>query len=187
MARRHDVTTIDLGDTDDVLGAVRELTAGRGADSVVDAVGMEAHGSPLAQSLQAGVGLLPDALARPLFTRAGVDRLAALDTAIDVVRRGGTISLSGVYGGMQDPLPRTVLFDTQLTSHRGEANVHRCIEDTLPLESDPADPLGVLDLMTHRMSLEDAPHGYDIFQRKDEGAIKIVLDPALPARQDQAP
>ena len=165
---------------DDVAEAVRELSHGRGADSVVDAVGMEAHGSPVARGIQAGAGLLPDALARPLFTRAGVDRLAALHTAVDIVRRGGTISLSGVYGGAQDPMPMLDLFDKQVTLRMGQANVHRWVPDVLPLVSDPADPLGVLDLRTHRLSLEDAAHGYDIFQRKEDGAVKVVLDPAAP-------
>ena len=181
MAQRHGATTLDLRGTEHLRAAVLELTDGRGPDSVIDAVGLEAHGSPIAQGLHAGVGLLPDALARPLFTTAGVDRLAALLSAIDLVRRGGTISLSGVYGGMQDPLPMMELFDKQVTMRMGQANVHRWIADTLPLVSDPADPLGVLDLRTHRLSLEDAPHGYDIFQRKDDGAIKVVLDPALAA------
>lgn len=179
MARRHGVVTVDLRGVDDLPAAIRDLTGGRGADSVIDAVGMEAHGSPVAAGIQAGAGLLPDALARPLFTKAGVDRLAALHTAIDVVRRGGTISLSGVYGGAQDPMPMLDLFDKQVTLRMGQANVHRWIPDVLPLVSDPADPLGVLDLRTHRISLEDAPHGYDIFQRKDDGAIKVVLDPAM--------
>lgn len=180
MARRHGVTTLDLRAGDDVAEAVRELSHGRGADSVVDAVGMEAHGSPVARGIQAGAGLLPDALARPLFTRAGVDRLAALHTAVDIVRRGGTISLSGVYGGAQDPMPMLDLFDKQVTLRMGQANVHRWVPDVLPLVSDPADPLGVLDLRTHRLSLEDAAHGYDIFQRKEDGAVKVVLDPAAP-------
>src|SRR5690606_6346434 len=99
MAQRHGITTLDLREVDDLTEAVRELTQGRGADSVIDAVGMEAHGSPVAKAVQAVAGALPDVLARPLFTRAGVDRLAALHASIDVVRRGGTISLSGVYGG----------------------------------------------------------------------------------------
>ncbi|HLV05260.1 MAG TPA: zinc-dependent alcohol dehydrogenase [Actinomycetaceae bacterium] len=180
MARRHGVTTLDLRAGDDVAEAVRELSHGRGADSVVDAVGMEAHGSPVARGIQAGAGLLPDALARPLFTRAGVDRLAALHTAVDIVRRGGTISLSGVYGGAQDPMPMLDLFDKQVTLRMGQANVHRWVPDVLPLVSDPADPLGVLDLRTHRLSLEDAADGYDIFQRKEDGAVKVVLDPAAP-------
>ena len=181
MAERHGITTLDLRGSDDLPAAVRELTDGRGPDSVIDAVGLEAHGSPIAHGLHAGVGLLPDAVARPLFTKAGIDRLAALHSAIDIVRRGGTISLSGVYGGAQDPMPMLDLFDKQVTLRMGQANVHRWIDDVLPLVSDPADPLGVLDLRTHRLSLEDAPHGYDIFQRKKDGAIKVILDPTLPA------
>ncbi|WP_152187942.1 zinc-dependent alcohol dehydrogenase [Georgenia satyanarayanai] len=183
MARRHGIATMDLRGVDDVAAAVRELTHGRGADSVIDAVGMEAHGSPVAKGVQAGAGMLPDALARPLFTKAGIDRMAALHAAIEIVRRGGTISLSGVYGGAQDPMPMLDLFDKQVNLRMGQANVHRWISDVLPLVSDSADPLGVLDLRTHRISLEDAAHGYDIFQRKDDGAIKVVLDPALPATQ----
>ncbi|PYG00564.1 Threonine dehydrogenase [Georgenia satyanarayanai] len=186
MARRHGVTTMDLRGVDDVAAAVRELTNGRGADSVIDAVGMEAHGSPVAKGVQAGAGMLPDALARPLFTKAGIDRLAALHAAIDIVRRGGTISLSGVYGGAQDPMPMLDLFDKQVNLRMGQANVHRWIDDVLPLVSDSADPLGVLDLRTHRLSLEDAAHGYDIFQRKDDGAIKVVLDPAMPSARTGA-
>ena len=92
-------TTIDLRECDDLGAELRERTGGRGPDAVIDAVGMEAHGSPMAKAAQAAVGLLPDAGARKLMQNAGVDRLAALTTAIDVVRRGGTISVSGVYGG----------------------------------------------------------------------------------------
>src|SRR5699024_2969795 len=127
MARRHGVTTLDLRGVDELTEAVHELTGGRGPDSVIDAVGMEAHGSPVAKGVQAGAGLLPDALARPLFTRAGVDRLAALHAAVDLVRRGGTISLSGVYGGAQDPMPMLDLFDKQVTLRMGQANVHHWI------------------------------------------------------------
>jgi len=182
MARRHGISTLDLNDAgDDFAESVRDLTGGRGTDSVIDAVGMEAHGSPVAKGVQAGAGMLPDFLARPLFTKAGIDRLAALHAAIDVVRRGGTVSLSGVYGGMVDPMPLMDMFDKQLTLRMGQANVRRWIDDVLPLVSDSADPLGVLDLRTHRMSLEDAPHAYEIFQKKDDGAIKVVLDPSLPA------
>lgn len=177
MAQRHGVTTLDLRSVDDLTVAVHELTDGRGPDAVIDAVGMEAHGSPIAQGVHAGVGLLPDFVAKPLFTHAGIDRLAALHSAFDLVRRGGTVSLSGVYGGMQDPMPMMELFDKQVTLRMGQANVHRWIPDVLPLVSEPADPLGVLDLRTHRLPLEDAPHGYEIFQKKDDGAIKVVLDP----------
>ena len=178
MARRHGFDTLDThGDA--LTESVRSLTGGRGTDAVIEAVGMEAHGSPVAKGVQAGAGLLPDALAKPLFTKAGVDRLAALHAAFSLVRRGGTVSISGVYGGMLDPMPMMDLFDKQITLRMGQANVRRWIDDVLPLVSDPDDPLGVLDLRTHRLSLEDAPHGYDIFQKKDDGAIKVVLDPAM--------
>ncbi|WP_029251846.1 zinc-dependent alcohol dehydrogenase [Paraoerskovia marina] len=179
MARRHGIETLDLRDVDDVAGAVRDLTSGRGPDAVIDAVGMEAHGAPVAGVIQRGAALLPDVLARPAIEKAGIDRLAALRTAISSVRRGGTVSVSGVYGGAVDPLPMMEMFDKQLTVRMGQANVRRWIDDVLPLVSDPADPLGVLDLRTHRMSLHDAPRAYEMFQKKQDGCVKVVLDPSL--------
>ncbi|GAA3209986.1 alcohol dehydrogenase catalytic domain-containing protein [Oerskovia jenensis] len=179
MARRHGIDVVDLSVVDDVVGAVRDLTDGRGADGVIDAVGMEAHGSPGASMFQKAAGILPDAVAGAINEKVGVDRLAALLTAISLVRRGGTISISGVYGGAKDPLPMMDLFDRQVTLRMGQANVRRWIDDLLPLVSDPADPLGVLDLRTHRLALEDAPRGYDLFQKKEDGCIKVVLDPTV--------
>ncbi|ROS73320.1 zinc-dependent alcohol dehydrogenase [Cellulomonas sp. PhB143] len=178
MARRHGVDVLDLRDVDDLPEAVRERTSGRGADAVIDAVGMEAHGAPVAGALQRGAGFLPDAVARPFIEKAGVDRLAALRSAISSVRRGGTVSLSGVYGGAADPMPLMEMFDKQLTFRMGQANVRRWIDDVLPLVSDPADPLGVLDLRTHRLPLEAAPEAYAMFQKKTDGCVKVVLDPA---------
>ncbi|MFF2622941.1 alcohol dehydrogenase catalytic domain-containing protein [Oerskovia jenensis] len=179
MARRHGIEVVDLSVVDDVVGAVRDLTDGRGADGVIDAVGMEAHGSPGASMFQKAAGILPDAVAGAINEKVGVDRLAALLTAISLVRRGGTISISGVYGGAKDPLPMMDLFDRQVTLRMGQANVRRWIDDLLPLVSDPADPLGVLDLRTHRLALKDAPRGYDLFQKKEDGCIKVVLDPTV--------
>ena len=179
MARRHGVEVIDLTEVDDAVAAVAELTQGRGADSVIDAVGMEAHGSPVAEVTQKAAGILPDALSGFVNEKVGVDRLTALLTAIALVRRGGTLSVSGVYGGAKDPLPLMDLFDRQVTVRMGQANVRRWIDDLMPLVSDPGDPLGVLDLRTHRLPLEDAPRGYDLFQKKEDGCIKVVLDPAL--------
>jgi len=181
MARRHGIEVVDLTGLDDVAGAVRELTGGRGADSVIDAVGMEAHGSPGAAFVQRAAGLLPDALAGAAVEKAGVDRLAALLSAVGLVRRGGTLSISGVYGGAKDPLPMMELFDKQVTLRMGQANVRRWIDDLLPLVTDGADPLGVLDLRTHRLPLEDAPRAYDMFQKKEDGCVKVVLDPTVPA------
>ncbi|GAA1534052.1 zinc-dependent alcohol dehydrogenase [Actinomadura kijaniata] len=177
MARRHGAEVVDAAVTDDVPGAVRQLTQGRGTDSVIDAVGMEAHGSPVGKLAQTLTGLLPDRAAAPLMTRAGVDRLAALTQAIEIVRRGGTISLSGVYGGMADPMPMLQLFDKGVTLRMGQAHVRRWIDDLMPLVLDDADPLGVADLATHRLPLDRAPHAYEIFQKKQDGAIKILLEP----------
>ena len=179
MAARHNIEVLDAshasdGDVGDV---IRSSTHGRGADAVIDAVGMEAHGSPFAETAQTVVGHLPDAVAAPLIGVAGADRRAALLTAFDVVRRGGTVSLSGVYGGARDPLPLMQLFDKQLTLRMGQANVRRWTDDLLPLVQDPSDPLGVLDLRTHRLPLERAPEAYQMFQRKEDGCVKVVLDP----------
>lgn len=171
------VRTLDLTTLDGSVGdAVRALTHGRGTDSVIDAVGMEAHGSPVAKVAQQLTGLLPDALAKPLMQKAGVDRLDALYSAIDSVRRGGTISLIGVYGGMADPLPMLTLFDKQIQLRMGQANVKKWVDDILPLLTD-ADPLGVDTFATHTLPLDEAPHAYEIFQKKQDGAVKVILKP----------
>lgn len=189
MAARHGIEVLDASRTNegDIAAVVREVTEGRGADSVIDAVGMEAHGSPVAEAAMKVVGHLPDTLAAAANERVGSDRLAAFLTGIDAVRRGGTLSISGVYGGARDPLPMMQLFDKQITLRMGQANVRRWVDDLLPLVQDRADPLGVLDLRTHRPSLEDAPDAYRTFQRKQDGCIKVVLDPALPATAADGP
>jgi hypothetical protein len=176
-AASRGVETIDLREHEDDLGeVVRDLTDGRGADSVIDAVGMEAHGSPMPKFAQTLAGLLPDALAEPLMQKAGVDRLTALYSAIDLVRRGGTISLSGVYGGASDPLPMLTLFDKQIQLRMGQANVKKYVDDILPLLTDD-DPLGVESFATHRLSLDDAPEAYKTFQEKADGMVKVVMHP----------
>jgi threonine dehydrogenase-like Zn-dependent dehydrogenase len=174
-ARARGAEVLDLTAVDDVPAAVRDLTAGRGADSVIDAVGMEAHGAPLGKAAHTLAGLLPDAAAAKLMTTAGTDRLAALHTAIDAVRRGGTISIIGVYGGMLDPLPMMVLFDKQIQLRMGQANVRRWVPDILPLLTGDTDPLGVEGFATHR-PLTEAPAAYRDFQHKT-GSTKILLRP----------
>jgi threonine dehydrogenase-like Zn-dependent dehydrogenase len=171
------VRTIDLAEVDDKLAdVIRDLTDGRGTDSVIDAVGMEAHGSPLAKFAQQLTGLLPDPLAKTMMQKAGVDRLDALYSAIDIVRRGGTISLIGVYGGMADPLPMLTMFDKQIQLRMGQANVKKWVDDIMPLLTDD-DPLGVDTFATHTLPLVDAPHAYEIFQKKQDGAVKVILKP----------
>jgi threonine dehydrogenase-like Zn-dependent dehydrogenase len=177
LAGRHGVETIDLRTVESVPETLRARTDGRGPDAVIDAVGMEAHGAPLGKLAQDLASLLPDAVAGKLVEKAGVDRLVVVHQAIDAVRRGGTISLSGVYGGMVDPMPMMDLFDKQITLRMGQANVHRWIDDILPLVTGDDDPLGVEDLASHRLPLAEAPHAYEIFQKKQDGAIKVVLQP----------
>jgi threonine dehydrogenase-like Zn-dependent dehydrogenase len=177
MAGRHGIHTIDVREQDDVAAALRSFTDGRGPDSVIDAVGMEAHGATFGKLAHQLASMLPDAVTRKLFETVGVDRLSVLHTAIDTVRRGGTISLSGVYGGMADPMPMMDLFDKQIQLRMGQANVRRWIDEIMPLLGDDGDPLGVEDLATHRLPLDQAPHAYEIFQRKEDGAIKILLEP----------
>ncbi len=177
MARRHGIDVLDANDLDDVPEAMREMTDGRGPDSVIDAVGMEAHGSPATGLTQQIAGLLPDKAAQSVFQEAGVDRMNVLYQAIEAVRRGGTISLIGLYGGMADPIPMLTLFDKQIQLRMGQANVRYWTEDIMPLLTDPADPLGVEDLATHKLPLDEAPHAYEIFQKKQDGAIKVLLQP----------
>jgi threonine dehydrogenase-like Zn-dependent dehydrogenase len=121
-------------------------------------------------------GMLPDAVAEKFMEKAGVDRLAAFNAAIDIVRRGGTISLSGVYGGAADPLPMLTLFDKQIQLRMGQANVRRWTDDILPLLMD-GDPLGVEGFATHRLALDEAPEAYATFQRKQDGMVKVLLTP----------
>ena len=177
MARRHGIEVLDANDHDDVPEAVREMTDGRGPDSVIDAVGMEAHGSPVTGLTQQIAGLLPDKAAQSVFQEAGVDRMNVFYQAIDAVRRGGTISLIGLYGGMADPVPMLTLFDKQIQLRMGQANVKHWTDDIMPLLTDAADPLGVEDLATHKLPLDQAPHGYEIFQKKQDNAIKVLLTP----------
>ena len=175
-AAAHGVQVVNLTTVDDLGDAVREMTGGRGPHSVIDAVGMEAHGSPVGKLAHRLAGMLPDAVAQKVMTTAGIDRLAALHSAIDIVQRGGTVSLSGVYGGAASPMPLLQMFDKQITMKMGQANVRRWVDDILPLLTDE-DPLGVDDFATHRIGLDDAPAYYEKFQKKQDGAFKVVIQP----------
>ncbi|HEY0391579.1 MAG TPA: zinc-dependent alcohol dehydrogenase [Solirubrobacterales bacterium] len=178
MARRHGVETIDSNSIEDAPAAIRELTGGRGPDSVIDAVGMEAHGAPGAELAQKATGMLPDPLAAKTIEKFGTDRLSALHEAIDTVRRGGTLSISGVYGGAMDPMPMMQLFDKGVQLRMGQAHVRRWTDDILPLLGENGDDaLGTDDLTTHQLPLSEAPSAYSMFQKKEDGAIKVVLKP----------
>jgi len=176
-ASARGVTTINLDDHEDPAAVVRELTGGRGSDAVIDAVGMEAHGSPGARLARQVAGLLPDPATAKLMQTVGVDQLAALQLAIDAVRRGGTISLAGVYGGMADPMPMMVMFDKQLQLRMGQANVRRWVDEIMPLLTGDDDPLGVDTFATHHTALDQAPAAYADFQNKANGTVKVLLKP----------
>jgi threonine dehydrogenase-like Zn-dependent dehydrogenase len=173
-AEAIDITTLN-GTT--LAEALRDRTGGRGPDSVIEAVGMEAHGSGGIKVVQKLVGLLPDKLAEPLMMKAGTDRLEALLSAFDSVRRGGTVSIVGVYGGAADPLPMMQLFDKQLQVRMGQANVRRWSDDILKLLNEDEDVFGVENFATHHLALDEAPDAYATFQKKQDGAIKIVFRP----------
>jgi threonine dehydrogenase-like Zn-dependent dehydrogenase len=176
-ARARGVTTINFDDHDDPAALVRELTGGRGPDAVIDAVGMEAHGSPGGKVARQIAGLLPDPATAKLMQTVGVDQLAALQLAIDAVRRGGTISLAGVYGGMANPMPMMVMFDKQLQLRMGQANVRRWVDEIMPLLTEDDDPLGVDTFATHHTALDQAPAAYADFQNKANGTVKVLLQP----------
>jgi len=178
-AHAHGVQTLDLShfDNGDLPEAVRELTDGRGPISVIDAVGMEAHGAPVGKLAHRIAGMMPDAIARPMTEKAGIDRLSALHTAIELVQRGGTVSLSGVYGGAASPMPLIQMFDKQINLRMGQANVKRWIGDIMPLLTGDDDPLGVDGFATHHVALEDAPQAYETFQKKEDNTFKVLLKP----------
>ena len=177
LAERSGIRTVNSEDVDNVPGALREQTDGRGPDSVIDAVGLEAHGSPTAELVQKVTGVLPDMIAEPLAQKAGVDRLAGLLQSIETVRRGGTLSIIGVYGGGADPLPMFQIFDKGIQIRLGQAHVRRWVDDLMPYLEDDSDPLGTEEFATNRVPLDEAPRMYGLFQKKQEGVFKVLLRP----------
>jgi threonine dehydrogenase-like Zn-dependent dehydrogenase len=175
-ARAHGAEVIDARDTD-VADALIEMTDGRGPDAVIDAVGMEAHGNPLSEKVIGAASRLPKPIARGAIERFGIDRLAALHTAVAAVRRGGTLSISGVYGGSADPMPMMELFDKGLTVRMGQCHVRRWSDELLDIVRTDDDVLGLEGLATHRAGLDDAPDLYRVFQEKQDECLKVVLTP----------
>jgi threonine dehydrogenase-like Zn-dependent dehydrogenase len=177
LARRYGAEIVEWTDDADPALEILDLTKGRGADSVIDAVGTEAHGAPVQELMQKLVSRSPSAVASKVMEKVGSDRTSVLHTAIATVRRGGTLSIVGVYGGAATPMPMMELFDKQVQVRMGQANVKAWVEEILPLVTDDSDPLGTEDFATHSMPLDAAPEAYELFQKKQDGAIKIVLKP----------
>ncbi|MEG4293405.1 zinc-dependent alcohol dehydrogenase [Microcoleus sp. C2C3] len=145
--------------------AVTEMTGGRGPDSCIDAVGMEAHGT--------GLDALYDKAKQAV--RLESDRPTALRQAILACRKGGTVSIPGVYGGFVDKVPLGAAFNKGLTLKMGQTHVHRYLRPLLDrVQKGEIDPSFVI---THRMKLDEAPHAYEIFKQKKDNCIKVVLKP----------
>jgi threonine dehydrogenase-like Zn-dependent dehydrogenase len=163
---------IDLGATevldyekDDVFDALRDITGGMGPDACIDAVGMEAHG--------AGLQGYYDRVKQTLMLET--DRPSALRDAIHACRKGGIVSIPGVYGGYLDKVPMGAAFAKGLTLKMGQTHVHRYLRPLLQLiEKGEIDPSAIV---THRMTLDEAPIAYEIFKHKQEDCVKVVMTP----------
>jgi threonine dehydrogenase-like Zn-dependent dehydrogenase len=177
MARASGAEVVDLSAVDDVAATLREMTDGRGPDGVLEAVGMEAHGNPIVEKVVSATSRLPKPLARAAIEHVGIDRLDALYTCIGAVRRGGTVSISGVYGGMADPMPMMELFDKGVQLRMGQCHVKRWTPELHDLVSGADDVLGLESLATHRVPLSEAADAYAMFQEKRDGCVKVVLQP----------
>ena len=176
-AKALGATVLDWSAEKDVAESVRELTNGRGADGVLEAVGMEAHGSPVAEKVIGVTSRLPKRVARAAIETAGIDRLSALHLAVRCVRRGGTVSVSGVYGGAASPMPLMDIFDKGLTMRFGQCHVRAWTDGLLELAELSNDPLELEGFATHHAPLEDAAEMYAVFQEKQDGCIKVILEP----------
>ena len=156
---------INYEENRDVIEALKEMTGGRGPDACIDAVGMEAHGTSILS--------MYDEIKQK--TRLSTDRPIALREAIQACRKGGTVSVPGVYGGFLDKFPFGAAFAKGLTFRMGQTHVHRYLRPLLErIERGEIDPSFVI---THRLSLDEAPLGYDIFKHKQDHCIKVVLKP----------
>jgi len=165
MAEEHGRAEVLNYEDVDVVEALKEMTGGRGPDACIDAVGMEAHGTT--------VDAIYDRVKNAMMLET--DRPHVLREAIQVCRKGGTVSVIGVYGGLLDKIPFGAAFNKGLTFRMGQAHVHKYLRPLLEaIERETINPSFVI---THRLSLEDAPHGYEIFRKKQDECIKVVLKP----------
>jgi len=151
--------------SNDVLESLKEMTAARGPDACIDAVGMEAHGRT--------IGAIYDKAKQALMLET--DRPNVLRQAIQACRKGGVVSVPGVYGGIIDKFPIGALFAKGLTLRAGQTHVHRYMKPLLDrIQTGEIDPSCII---THRLRLEDAHHGYHIFQEKEDQCVKVVMKP----------
>jgi threonine dehydrogenase-like Zn-dependent dehydrogenase len=170
-AQEGGAETLNYELADDLIEAIKDMTGGRGPDSCIDAVGMEAHGS--------GLDGLYDKAKQTL--KMGTDRPTALRYAIQACRKGGTLSIPGVYGGVLDKVPFGAAFNKGLTMKMGQTHMHKYMRPLLDLVS-----MGRIDpsfVITHKMPLEAAADGYFMFRDKEDECIKVILKPEWEATQ----
>jgi threonine dehydrogenase-like Zn-dependent dehydrogenase len=179
-AQANGFTAIDVrefeGDHKALAAYIREKNNGEAPTAVIEAVGGEAHGSPNVKAIQTMTTMMPDPIAEKMLTTVGIDRMAALHSAVEIIGRGGTISIAGLYVGQADPISMDTLFDKQVQIRMGQANAPYLTDEILPLLTE-SNMFDVENFATHRLPLEDASHAYEIFQKKQDDAIKIVLKP----------
>jgi threonine dehydrogenase-like Zn-dependent dehydrogenase len=165
MARAAGAEILDYGEVDDLVGELKWMTAGRGPDSCMDAVGLEAHGH--------GVGAAYDYAKQRM--KLSFDRPTVLRQVIQACRKGGVVSIPGVYGGFLDKIPFGAAFGKGLTLRMGQTHMHNYMERLLKhVQQGDIDPSFVI---THRLSLDEAPEAYRTFRDKQDECIKVVLDP----------
>ena len=165
LAEEAGAKPINYEEEEDADEAIMQLTGGRGPDACIDAVGMEGHG--------ATADAIYDSVKQTL--RLEMDRPTALRHAIHACRKGGTVSIPGVYGGYLDKIPFGAAFGKGLTMKMGQTHVHRYLKQLLQLiATEKIDPSFVV---THRMRLDEGPRGYEMFTKKQDGCIKVVLNP----------
>lgn len=164
MAQEGHAEVINYEGTD-VIEMLKQMTGGIGPDACIDAVGMEAHGTT--------IGAINDNIKQKV--RLSIDRPHALRQTIQACRKGGTVSIAGVYGGLLDKMPFGAAFAKGLTFKMGQTHVHRYLRPLLNrIREGTIDPSFVI---THRFDLDEAPHAYNIFKQKEDGCIKVVLKP----------
>jgi threonine dehydrogenase-like Zn-dependent dehydrogenase len=166
IAHDQGAEIINYAETSDLVEQLKAMTAGRGPDVCIDAVGMEAHGF--------GVEALYDGVMQTL--RLETDRPLALRQAIQACRKGGTVSIPGVYSGFLDKVPLGAAFAKGLTFKMGQTHVHKYLHPLLHwIEQGKIDPAFII---THRLSLEEAPQAYELFKQKKDDCLKVILQPS---------
>jgi threonine dehydrogenase-like Zn-dependent dehydrogenase len=165
LARKANADVLNYNEVDDVVEELRWMTGGRGPDACIDAVGMEAHG----HSAPAFYDRAKQA------TMLSFDRPLVLRQAIQACRKGGTVSIPGVYGGLLDKIPFGAAMNKGLTFRMGQTHMMKYMQPLLDrVQKGEIDPSFVI---THRLSLDEAPGAYQTFRDKEQQCVKVVLDP----------